>query len=124
MAEGNGLSLEEKATNYETFRHIEKVQSFIHMVIRDLLDRAEKHDQTKLDHPEVEYFVEYTPKLDNVTYGSPEYEQLRKALQPALEHHYAHARHHPEHWKHGINDMTLLDLIEMLCDWKASSTRH
>lgn len=31
--------------------------------------------------------------------------------------------HHPEHW-HGIKNMSPLDLIEMLCDWKAATRRH
>lgn len=33
-------------------------------------------------------------------------------------------RHHPEHFVNGMNDMNLIDLIEMICDWKASSERH
>ena len=45
-------------------------------------------------------------------------------MKPALEHHYAKNRHHPEHHKNGINDMNLIDLIEMFCDWKASSERQ
>ena len=28
------------------------------------------------------------------------------------------------HFPNGIRDMTLLDLVEMLCDWKAASERH
>jgi hypothetical protein len=39
-------------------------------------------------------------------------------------HHYAHNAHHPEHWPGGIKDMSLLDLIEMIVDWKAASERH
>lgn len=27
-------------------------------------------------------------------------------------------------FEHGINDMTLIDIVEMLCDWKASTLRH
>lgn len=42
----------------------------------------------------------------------------------ALEHHYANNRHHPEHHKDGIRGMTLVDIVEMFCDWKAASMRH
>ena len=42
----------------------------------------------------------------------------------ALEHHYANYRHHPEHFEKGINDMTLIDIVEMLCDWQAASARQ
>lgn len=120
----DNLSLEEKATNYDTMRHIERVRDLINVFIAELLIRGEKHDQSKLEHPEVKLFTEYTPKLATTTYGSAEYEQLRKELLPALTHHYAKNRHHPEHFKDGVNDMNLLDIVEMLCDWKASSERH
>lgn len=118
------LTVEERATNFETMRHIQTVQRFLNVVIRDLMDRSEKHDQSKLEHPEVELFTEFTPKLAASTYGSPEYEGFRKAMGPALAHHYAKNRHHPEHFKDGINDMNLLDLLEMFCDWKAATMRH
>jgi hypothetical protein len=88
------------------------------------MKRGELHDQTKLEHPEVELFTEFTPKLANSTYGSKEYEEFKVSMGPALQHHYANNRHHPEHHKNGINDMNLLDVVEMLCDWKASSERH
>ena len=45
-------------------------------------------------------------------------------VKPAIEHHYANNRHHPEHWPNGIDDMTLLDLVEMLVDWKAATVRN
>lgn len=27
-------------------------------------------------------------------------------------------------FEHGIDDMNLVDIVEMLCDWKAASLRH
>jgi hypothetical protein len=118
------LSLEEKATNYDTFRHIERVRNLLNKVNSELSKRGELHDQTKLESPEVELFTQYTPKLSATTYGSEEYHNYRKEMQVALDHHYANNRHHPEFHKNGIDDMDLLDLIEMLCDWKAASERH
>lgn len=41
-----------------------------------------------------------------------------------LKHHYAANRHHPEHFPDGVNDMTLVDVLEMLADWKAATERH
>jgi hypothetical protein len=122
--EKESLTLEQQATNYATMRHIEKVKEFIHKVIINLLKRTEQHDQTKLAHPEVETFTEYTPKLGTSTYGSEEYNSFLEAMKPALAHHYGHNRHHPEHYKSGIDEMNLIDLMEMFCDWKASSMRH
>jgi hypothetical protein len=118
------LTIEQKACNFETHQHINKVQYYINVVIKDLLDRANVHDQSKLDTPEVELFTELTDKLASSTFGSKEYNEFKEQLGPALEHHYAKNRHHPEHFKNGIEDMNLLDLIEMFCDWKASSLRH
>lgn len=118
------LSLEEQATNYATMRHIERVRDLLNLFVKEMLHRGELHDQSKLQRPEVELFTEYTPKLAGSTYGSPEYEGFRKAMGPALAHHYANNRHHPEHFKNGINDMNLVDLLEMFCDWKAASERH
>jgi len=118
------LSLEEQATNYNTCRHIERVRNLLNFAVKDLLERGELHDQSKLEQPEVGFFTEFTPKLAASTYGSPEYNKFREEMKPALDHHYARNRHHPEFHKNGIADMNLLDLIEMFCDWKASSERH
>lgn len=118
------LSLEEKATNNDTFRHIQQVQRFLNRIIVELLERAERHDQSKLESPEVAAFTEFTPKLAASTYNSPEYHSFREAMKPALDHHYANNRHHPEHFKEGVDEMNLVDIVEMLCDWKAASMRH
>ena len=103
---------------------LELVRNLLNRVVVELLERAQKHDQSKLRSPEVELFTEFTEKLRHVTYGTKEYDEFRSAMGPALAHHYANNRHHPEHFKNGINDMNIVDLLEMLCDWKAASTRH
>lgn len=111
-------------TNAQTQEHIHMVGRNIHEVVKMLLDRADHHDRTKLEAPEVEFFTEFTPKLAGTTYGSVEYNEYKNKMQPALDHHYANNAHHPEHWKNGINDMGLVDLVEMFADWAASSKRH
>lgn len=118
------LTLEQKATNYDTFRHIERVRNLLNVCVLDLMSRGQVHDQSKLESPEVEAFTEYTSKLATCTYGSDEYKGYLAAIKPALDHHYANNRHHPEHHENGVNDMNLLDIVEMLCDWKAASERH
>lgn len=118
------LTIEQQATNFVTFRHIERVRNLLNLMAIDLIRRGEQHDQSKLESPEVELFTEFTPKLAASTYGSSEYEGFRQSMWPALEHHYAKNSHHPEHWPNGINDMNLLDLLEMFCDWKAAGERH
>lgn len=118
------LTQEQAVTNYETTKHIRLVQSILHKFIKELLDRADLHDLSKLESPEVEIFTEFTPKLAASTYGSKEYDEFRVAMGPALDHHYAKNKHHPEHYKNGVNDMNLIDLLEMFADWFAATKRH
>ena len=108
----------------ETQKHIELVRKFIRFFCTKLTTRGVEHDRIKLESPEVEIFTEFTPLLATSTYGSEEYFQYLKDMKPALDHHYANSRHHPEHFANGINDMNLIDIMEMLADWKASSMRH
>ena len=118
------MNVEQKAYCFDTQLHIERVRNLLNKFVNMLLDRGEVHDQCKLKEPELDLFMEMTDKLASSTYGSSEYEDFRKKLKPALDHHYSNSRHHPEHHKNGINDMNLIDLVEMFCDWKASSERH
>ncbi len=108
----------------ETQKHIEKVRKYIRLITDKLTTRGVNHDAAKLQSPEVELFAEYTPKLATLEYGSDEYQQCLNELKPALEHHYATYRHHPEHFPNGVNDMNLIDLCEVIADWKAASERH
>ena len=108
----------------ETQKHIEVVRKYIRSFVDRLTTRGVEHDKAKLESPEVELFTKYTPKLATTTYGSELYHKYLGELQPALEHHYATYRHHPEHFEHGINDMNLLDIVEMFCDWKAATLRQ
>ena len=109
---------------YETQKHIEAVRKYIRLFTDKLTTRGVCHDAAKLESPEVELFAEYTPRLAEVGYGTPEYYECLKGLKPALDHHYAAYRHHPEHFAGGIDDMNLIDLAEMFADWKAASERH
>ena len=108
----------------ETQKHIEKVRKYIRFFTDKLTSRGVNHDVAKLESPEVELFAEYTPKLATTEYNSEEYKQCLAGLKPALDHHYATYRHHPEHFANGVNDMNLIDLVEMLADWKAASERQ
>lgn len=108
----------------DTWEHITKVRNYLDRVLANIGARAVAHDRSKLVSPEVEMFDEFTPKLREVEYGSPEYKECLEAMGVALEHHYRENSHHPEHYERGITGMSLLDLIEMLVDWQAASERH
>lgn len=108
----------------ETEKHIETVQRFISHVCSHLMIRSLIHDRSKLSSQESELFRKYTPILAGLEYGSKEYFDNLANLKPALDHHYAANSHHPEHFENGVDGMTLIDLVEMYCDWKAATLRH
>ncbi len=117
------LTVEQKAMNYATMLHIERVRNLLNEVAVELLDRGRKHDQSKLASPEVEILTENSHRLASLTFDSPEYRAnlTTPDMTTFREHHYARNAHHPQHFKEGVNDMTLVDITEMLVDWKASS---
>ena len=90
-----------------------------------LIWRGIIHDFSKYGKHEEPYFSTVDKNLSELVYGSDEYfKVLKEHLQPALDNHYANNSHHPEHYENEIDDMTLFDQIEMLCDWKAAGKRH
>ena len=84
-------------SRFATYEHIHEVQRRIGSAITNLIHRALEHDQSKLRSPEVEIFDRCTERLAGLTYGSPEYQAQLAEMKPALDHHYAHNSHHPEH---------------------------
>lgn len=109
----------------DTKKHICRVAHYLYLCKKEIVKKAKRHDYDKI-HNKVEkkLFDEYTPKLKNCTYGSDEYKTFLEGLKEGLNIHYANNRHHPEHFENGIQGMNLLDLLEMICDWKAASERH
>jgi len=108
----------------DTNHHRYRVSAILCKMSKLLLDKANAHDLSKLEEPEKSIFDKFTPKLKDSTYGSKEYTEFLKEMEPALNHHYRNNQHHPEHYGNGIDGMTILDLLEMFCDWKAASERH
>lgn len=104
--------------------HINDVRTNLHKLTKEILERSKVHDESKLQSPEREVYAEHTGELGKVQYGSPEYQALLDKVKPAVEHHWANNRHHPEHWPNGINDMDLVDLLEMIADWTASTKKN
>ena len=109
----------------DTKKHIKRVGFYLKKCLVEIAKRAKQHDYDKIHNStEKKLFDEYTPKLKNCTYGSQEYKTYLKGLKEGLDIHYTNNRHHPEHFENGIQGMNLLDLLEMICDWKAASERH
>lgn len=104
--------------------HIRRVGEFLVKIANDLSLRAVNHDASKWSEEEFPYIEILVPKMAGVVYGSPEYKAALKEVKPATEHHNKVNSHHPEFYKDGINGMSLLDLMELLCDWKAAGERN
>jgi hypothetical protein len=109
---------------YVTAKHKWWVFWFLLKTCWALFKRGIVHDASKFSKGEAPIFAEVNAKLKSTEYGSPEYYAQLDKLQSALDHHYAHNSHHPEHYEEGLSEMSLLDVIEMLCDWKAAGMRH
>jgi uncharacterized glyoxalase superfamily metalloenzyme YdcJ len=110
--------------NSETLKHVNEVRKNIWTLIGHLDKRAQQHDASKFEEPELSVFAANTPKLAKTEYGTPEYDELLKEVKVAIDHHYSKNTHHPEHWPNGVDDMDLLDIVEMLCDWAAAVKRN
>lgn len=93
-------------------------------VIRELRMRALIHDFTKFDPDERQGFIRVIHKLRGSTYGSEEYRKTLVEIKPAIDAHYRKNPHHPEFHGGRTDHMDIYDLIEMVCDWKASIRRH
>jgi len=107
----------------ETYKHVKNVSKNINIFIKELISRAENHDNSKFEEPELSVYAQFTSELGKTKYGSEEYKKLLEKAKPAIDHHYANNTHHPENWKNGVNDMDLVDILEMVADWKAATMR-
>lgn len=108
----------------DTIKHSHQVFQLIKIFITQLKKSAANHDMSKLFPPEKNLFDEFSPRLNELDYGSVEYQEALECLKPALDHHYANNSHHPEHNENSVSGMTLMDIVEMFCDWKAATLRH
>lgn len=77
-----------------------------------------------LQSPELEGFDIITKELKSLVFGSKEYKTVLLEQKDIIQYHYKNNSHHPEHYKNKINDMSLLDLLEIIIDWKAAGLRH
>ena len=96
--------------------HVSRVRKHMNTFVQLLLKRAINHDRSKLEEPELSWWKEMD-KEPRYPYGSEEYKQKIKRWDKVFKHHYKYNRHHPEHYGYGVSEMTLVDIVEMMCDW-------
>src|SRR5579885_144210 len=103
--------------------HKARAAAYLQSVACDLFRRAAVHDNSKYAPEEFEAYEEAFPELQQYAYGTDEFRAALRKIKPAIAHHYQANDHHPEHFEGGANDMNLIQLLEMLCDWLAASER-
>lgn len=107
----------------DTLSHIRNVQDKILVFVHELIQCAFKHDMSKFDEPEKSVYDVYTPQLSSLEYGSNAYKVTLQKMKVGIDHHYSVSPHHPEYYVDGINGMNLINIVEMLSDWKAAGER-
>lgn len=113
-----------EASILDTIDHIREVQLCLAQMIDDLQNRSLAHDKSKLMPPELDGYAGLSDAVKGLKYGTDEYRAAFAPFNVIIKHHYGANDHHPEHFQAGINDMDLLQIVEMICDWKAASTRN
>lgn len=107
----------------DTLDHKTKIGTLMLDISRDIMQRALVHDNSKLlDPTECEGFSNYD--LSTVPFNSPEFNEMKKKMEPAIDHHVTTNRHHMEYHGCDVTNVTLVDLLEMLCDWRAAGMRR
>lgn len=115
----------EKQYLIDTREHIGLVRYWMSAATANLAFRSLEHDKSKLEDPEATGFrrMHNDRKLQSMVYGSEAYMAQLATHDDVVQHHYAGNDHHPEYHEGGVKAMSLLSVLEMLCDWKASTTR-
>jgi len=106
-----------------TKHHISLVKKNIEHFINNwyypygLRERALKHDRSKFEEPERTGYIYRTWEsyciLNNIEFSRP-----KEIVKEAVDHHLKNNSHHPEFFS-CPNDMSDIDIIEMVCDWVA-----
>ena len=108
----------------QTSKHKLWVLWYTVVVCCKLLNRGVKHDFSKYGKKESSGYASVIFNLKNLAYGSDEYKTALEEIKPSTVLHYSQNRHHPEFHPNGVGDMSMLDLTEMMIDWRAATRRH
>ena len=114
--------MKEKTKFYlDTVQHQVLVQKNLKTFENKIKQRALYHDESKTKEPELTLFAKHAKEWRDCEFGSKEYYDAVERNKHVAELHFKNNRHHPEHFDNGIDDMTLIDIIEMIADWIAIS---
>lgn len=121
---GYDMTHDEASGAVETLKHKHRVCHLVMCFVFSLIRRGEDHDDSKVGEGELAGFATATKNLKHTEYGTPGYQKCLDELKPLIELHHSKNRHHVQCHKNGILGMSLIDVLEMLADWKAAGERH
>lgn len=104
--------------------HRKRVFDYMSTISKEVMRRGNEHDLSKYEKEEYPVYEQFTAEFAKHPFGSEGYNKIKEAMASAIQHHYQHNRHHPEHFPDGIEGMNLVDLLEMICDWKSATQNH
>lgn len=114
---------EEAQTIATILRHTMLVGLYLWKLVGKLWQRGVAHDASKLSEDEFSGFVQINKIARTCEYGSPEYKASLAEVN-AVPLHYSRNSHHPEHFRDGVDGMSLVDIVEMVADWKAAAETY
>lgn len=88
----------------------------------EVLKRACEHDNTKFNDIELEHLISIITDDSNNSFKNAQ-NKLSDREKKAIEVHWKNNRHHPEYFS-SHNNMSEIDIIEMVCDWYARSIQY
>jgi hypothetical protein len=112
-------------------RHVSHVRDSLARIRHELELRGIRHDRSKYSSEEFPGFARINATARRHPYGSDEYKASLAAERPTVERHTRENSHHPEahderwRWPERVSiiryeQMPWLDIIEMVCDWRAA----
>lgn len=111
-----------------TRAHIERVRRCLALLadgsehVAELTERARQHDASKFEPEERIPYIWLTEfhrcRFRGLPFSYPA--GMEERVRQAMHHHVTTNRHHPEFFA-DANEMSEVDLMEMVCDWTAMS---
>ena len=99
--------------------HPFNVGKLLMKINNEIMKRIIYHDHSKYSENELKEHIDADEDYERrgrPKFGTDERKDYDKA-NPVIASHRKKERHHPEYHENGIEDMNLVDLMEMLCDW-------
>ena len=110
--------------------HIQAVQMAIRKITDELTLRGIAHDESKFTDTEIYGYLKLENFPQGLEYGSEEYKEAFDKhvgddgkFDMAWQHHATMNSHHPEHFM-SPDQMGLVDIIEMVCDWQGAHVAY